>query len=118
MTETYYRVQTADRDPADLIGTHHTSHSWYGPESYDREGVSVCASREALAYYLAHSALPIGIGEWVIVELEGDRVAGVTPMDAEVGEILVHPTEIVSVTPLDDEFYQVIGTIFDQMESE
>ena len=118
MTETYYRAQTADRDPVDLIGTDNISFSWYGPQSYDREGVSVCASRDALAYYLANSALPIGIGEWVIVELEGDRIWDADPMDAELGELLVHPTAVVSVTPMDDEFFDLIGAVLDQMESE
>lgn len=117
---TYFRVQTADRDPADLIDPDHgqVSFSWYGPESYDRPGVSVCESLDALAYYLANSGIPIGAGEWVVVELDGDKIEGAKPMDAEYGEILVYPTGIVSVRPLDDEIFDMIGAAYDAMTQE
>lgn len=111
----FYRIQTADRDPADLVDTDHTqaSHSWYGPESYDRPGVSVCGSLEELATYLAHSAIPYGTGQWVIVELRGDVIADADPMDAQYGEILVYPTEIVSVRPMGEDMYELIDAAYD-----
>lgn len=114
---TYFRAQTANRDPQDLIDAdrNQISYSWYGHEGNDRPGVSVCESRDALAYYLANSGLPIGDGEWVVVELEGDVVDGAKPMDAEFGEILVWPTEIVAVTPLDDEMFDMIGAAYDAL---
>lgn len=114
----YFRIQTADRDPADLLVVENqTSFGWYAPESYDRTGVSVCDSREALAAYLAESGIPYGSGEWVVVELIGDLSTD-TPCDAEFGELLVHPTEIVSVAPMDDEFFDLIGAAYDAMNEE
>lgn len=114
---TYFRVQTADRDVADLIDVERgqISFSWNGPESYDRPGVSVCESLDALVTYLAQSGIPIGCGEWVVVEIEGDEIPGSDPMDAEIGEILVYPTSIVSVRPLDDEIFDMIGAAYDAL---
>src|SRR4030095_3885339 len=115
MSETYYRIQTADRDARDLLNpTSQVSYHWNNIESaeYTRAGVSVCDSREALAAYLAQSGIPYGSREWVIVERRGERGAD-TPYDAECGELLVHPTEIVSVTEMDDDMYDLIGAAYD-----
>lgn len=117
---TYYRIQTADRDPADLLAPENqVSYHWNEIDSpeYTRQGVSVCATLEDLARYLAGSGIPYGAGEWVIVELAGE-VSDDTPYDAEYGEILIHPTEIVSVRPMDDEFFELIGKAYDAMTGE
>lgn len=37
-------------------------------------------------------------------------------LDAEHGEYLVHPTEILSVAPIDDEFFDLIGAAYDALE--
>ncbi|MGL5910299.1 MAG: hypothetical protein ACRCZP_09880, partial [Phycicoccus sp.] len=102
MTTTYFRIQTADRDVADLLQPGRTSCHWneIDSEEYTRSGVSTCETREDLAAYLADSGIPYGAGEWVIVELAGD-VSDDTPYDAQFGEILIHPTEIISVAPMD-----------------
>jgi hypothetical protein len=117
---TFFRVQTADRDVQDLIdpARGQMSYSWFGPESYDQPGVSVCASLRGLAEYLAHSGVPYGVGDWVIVELEGEEIYGSTPMDAEYGEILVYPTEIISVRPMDEAFFAMIGEAYDAIGDE
>jgi hypothetical protein len=121
MTQTtYFRIQTADRDPADLlIAENQVSYHWNEIDSteYTRRGVSVCATLEDLARYLAGSGIPYGAGEWVIVELAGP-ISDDTPYDAEYGEILIHPTEIVSVRPMDDEFFELIGKAYDAMTGE
>ncbi len=114
---TYFRIQTADRDVNDLlIPANQVSYHWNNIESaeYTRTGVSVCESREALAAYLAKSGIPYGDGDWVIVELTGD-LSDDDPYDAEYGEILIHPTEIVSVTEMDDEFFDLIGAAYDAL---
>lgn len=116
-SQTFFRVQAADRDVMNLLEDGLISFSWYGPESYDRSGVSVCASLDALAFYLAHSAIPYGLGEWVIVELEGSIIPDADPMDARYGELLVSPTAIVSVRPLDDDFFAKIGEAYDSEEN-
>lgn len=113
---TGFRIQTADRDVAQLLATDNISFSWYGPEAYDRPGVSACRSLDELAFYLANSALPYGVGEWVIVEMDGYEL-DVTGMDAEYGEILIQPTEIISVRPMDAEFFELIGAAYDAMEA-
>jgi len=112
---TYFRIQTADRDVADLlVAENQVSYHWNNIDSaeYTRVGVSVCESREDLAAYLAHSGIPYGDGDWVIVELAGE-ISDDTPYDAEYGEALIHPTEIVSVTPMDDEFFALIDAAYD-----
>ena len=113
MTQTYFRIQTADRDVNDLLNPEfQISENWNNIESYTRSGVSVCDSLENLAAYLAQSGIPFGAGEWVIVELDGD-ISDDTPCDAEYGELLIHPTEIVSVRPLDDDMFDLIGAAYD-----
>lgn len=114
---TYFRTQTASRDVNDLIDADRAqvSFSWYGPDSYDRPGVSVCESLEALTRYLAQSGLPIGDGEWVVVEVDGDEIDGSDPMDKDCGEILIYPTEIISVRPLDDDIFDMIGAAYDAL---
>lgn len=111
----YFRIQTADRDPALLLDpANQVSSHWNNIDSaeYTRAGVSVCESREDLAAYLAHSGIPYGDGEWVIVELTGEPSTD-TPYDAEHGEALIHPTAIVSVTPMDDAFFDLIAAALD-----
>lgn len=115
---TYFRIQTADRDVAELLNPElQVSGNWNNLESYTRTGVSVCESREDLATYLAQSGIPFGSGEWVIVEV-GGHLSDDDPCDAEYGEILIHPTEIVSVSPMDDEFFELIGAAYDALEGE
>lgn len=107
---TYFRIQSADRDPALLlIAENQVSYHWNNidSEEYTRVGVSVCESREALAAYLAKSGIPFGDGDWVIVEVAGD-LSDDEPYDAADGELLVHPTEIVSVGEMDDDFYDLL----------
>jgi hypothetical protein len=114
MSQSFYRIQTADRDVADLLTTEgQVSHYW-GQFDEVVEGVSVCESLEDLAQYLAGagSGIPFGDGEWVIVELEGDRLATVAT-DAAYGEALIRPTAIVSVAPMGDEFFDMIGAAID-----
>jgi hypothetical protein len=102
MTATYFRVQSADRDPADLLDPEHqVSRAWHR-DDIDQDGVSVCESPEDLARYLvtAGEGIPFGAGRWVVVELRGDLVLG-RSHDEDHGERLIRPTEIVSVQPLD-----------------
>lgn len=107
----YFRVQAADRDANDLLDPgYQFSHAWAGIGYADREGVSVCESLEDLAEYLASpvgNGIPVEVGSWVIVELEGDPVPDAAPVDPEY-EVLVRPTAIVSVWPVDDAFIAMI----------
>lgn len=114
--QTYFRIQTADRDVTALLDPAlQTSEHYNNQERDERVGVSVCESRQALAEYLAGSGIPFGAGEWVIVELAGP-ISDDTPYDGEYGELLIHPTEIVSVAPMDDDFFELIGAAYDAQE--
>ena len=58
--------------------------------------------------------IPFGDGEWVIVEMHGP-VSGERPLDEEDGEFLMLPERIVSVRPLDDEFFDMVGAAYDAL---
>lgn len=120
MSETYFRVQSGDRPAADLLQTDsHISRAW-GRDHLDddhtiREGVSVCDSRESLAAYLAGTGIPYGLPGWVLVELRGTLSVD-QPLDADRGEYLIHPTEIVSCAPIDDEFFELVSAAYEATE--
>lgn len=120
MTTSYYRIQTADRDVNELLDpTEQQSRAWQN-EDIVQDGVSVCDSLESLADYLGAGpgqGIPFGAGEWVIVELAGTLMF-TDGHDADYGELLVRPTEIVSVHPMDDEFFEMIGAAFDRAMEE
>jgi hypothetical protein len=147
--ETYYRIQSADRDAAELLNpTHWVSRIWSDQpaevtcpdcvdgrvhvecpswcdcgyphhESYETchgrgylheyeraGGVSCCRTLgELYAYFRGRDADLDGA---VVVKLEGE-VAEVEDFDAEHGAVLVRPTRIVDVGPLNewDHVYQL-----------
>lgn len=122
MSETYFRIQMAERDVAELLDpANQISYHWAGGEFDDdaraRRGVSVCDSLESLASYLAVCGIPFGLGDWVVVELEGYR-SDDDPYDAEHGEYLIHPTAIVSVTEFGEEFLAMVGAAYDAQQGE
>ncbi|GAA2644483.1 hypothetical protein GCM10010399_92980 [Dactylosporangium fulvum] len=119
MTQTYFRVQSGDRPASDLLDAEQQISRAWGKDHLedrgtDRVGVSVCATREELAQYLATygAGIPYGMPGWVLVELRGD-ISDDQPLDSEGGELLVHPTEIMSVAAIDDEFFDLIGAAYD-----
>jgi hypothetical protein len=112
----YFRVQSGDRNAADLLAVEsQTSLAWgrdhLDNRTTDRVGVSVCDSRESLAAYLAETGIPYGTPGWVLVELQG-TLSDDQPLDADRGEFLIHPTEVVSVAPIDDEFFELISKAY------
>lgn len=122
MTTSWYRIQSADRDVTELLDpAEQVSRAWApGGDAEDdrraRHGVSVCDSLDSLASYLAGpgSGIGYGDGEWVIVELTGDQ-SDDEPLDAADGEYLVLPDSIVSVRPMDDDFFEMIGAAYDAL---
>jgi hypothetical protein len=107
---TFYRVQSADRDTAELLDpTGQFSRTWGAGRT--NVGVSVCDTLEDLAEYLASHlgcGIPVQAATWVIVELSGNVIPGSAPVDPEF-ESLIIPTEIVRVRPVDDEFMAMIA---------
>lgn len=111
---TYFRIQSADRDVAELLDPEHVSYSW-DDEAVSDLGVSTCESIEALAAYVARTGIPCGLGEWVIVEVAGDNLG--LGRDGRYGEFLIAVDEIVSVRPLDDDFFELVGVAYDNLEA-
>lgn len=102
----YYRIQ--DYDPHTLLEGAQTSLSYR--TDTERSGKSVCASIEDLAAYMAQVGIPIDWNRALLVELEGTW-SDEEDEDAHLGVYLMHPTRIVSVTPLDDtNFYDLVDT--------
>lgn len=119
MRQTYFRVQSGERNVTELLDpAEQTSSAWHHHHldnpATTRQGVSVCGSREELAKYLATTGagIPYGGEGWVLVELAGD-ISDDRPLDFEDGEYLVHPTEIISAQPIPDDFFDMIGAAYD-----
>lgn len=120
MTKTYFRVQAGDRDVTGLLAPDVQSRAWGHEHLEDdgttRNGVSVCESRDALAAYLATrgEGIEFGCAGWVLVELRGE-ISADQPLDADAGELLIYPTEIVKVALIDDELFEKIGNAYEQL---
>jgi hypothetical protein len=110
----FYRIQSVDRDVTDLLDPEHVSHSWDNEDVYDL-GTSTCSSIEELATYIAQTGIPFGLGDWVIVEVDGRNLG--RGRDGHMGEYLIQVSEIVSVRPFDDDFYTLINAAFDALEA-
>lgn len=107
----WYRIQRAGRDPRDLLTAGQTSHYW-GRDDLEQSGVSVCETLDDLALYLATAGqgIPIGDGDWVIVELAGELLGS----GHDDGEFLIQPTALLSVTSAADDFFDLVGHHYDQ----
>lgn len=110
--QTYLRVQSANRDLTDLLDPEHVSYSWDSEDVFDR-GTSTAETPEELAEYLAQTGIPIGLGDWVIVEVAGNDLG--PGRDRHLNERLVDVDQIVSVRPLDDEFFGMIGDAYERL---
>jgi hypothetical protein len=109
---TYYRLQDADRDPAELLDPDHQWSSDWSDINDPRQGVSVCATPYALTSYFAARAESCDydadfLSTLVMVEVEA-ILAEEEDQDAAEGALLVIPTRIVSATPLDDDMIAAI----------
>ena len=97
---TYYRVHPKDEDPNSLLDPdNHKSRPWGADESV-RAGVSVFPDENHLYRYLVNRNADLE--DSVLVELEGTESVD-EDFDADEGALLVHPTRIVDVRPLDIE---------------
>lgn len=96
---TFYRIQPANRDTADLLNEDTwQSRNWNDEWATPRYGVSVCDSIDTLVDYFRTAGGYVD-EDMVLVELHGYR-SDDTDEDHHAGAILVCPTRIVSVTPL------------------
>lgn len=106
---TYYRVQPAHRNPADLVGRHNVSRLWFGGVDGDeaRPGVSCCRSLADLREYFwsrgrghGHDLDLEQMDGDVVVVFEGDESDALDHDHHQPGRpVLVHPTRIVEVLP-------------------
>lgn len=106
----YFRIQ-ADAETGNLLDADRTSqHAAWGDDD-ERAGTSVCYDIEDLAKYFASTGL-----EWdpsyYIVEVDGYD-SDDEPMDAELGEMLIHVTDVLGFHPIEgstlgDEFMAAV----------
>jgi hypothetical protein len=123
----FYRIQQANRNAVDLLNpANWESRQWFGEKLRDcgecqgagcdacdfdgqiediRHGVSTCASIDTLIDYLR--VVGCDLDDTVIVELAG-TIADDEDHDTQFGAVLVHPTTILSITPVDDAFADAI----------
>lgn len=106
----FYRIQSADRDVQDLLDPEMQTSISYTDDS-ERQGVSVCGSLEELAGYLAQVGIPFD-DTFVVVELDGTW-SDDEDEDAELGALLVHPAQIISVTPITEKLLDMIDAAYD-----
>lgn len=97
ITTTYYRIQSYS--PEALLETEISSLN-YGTLT-EKAGVSACGSYEDLVSYIAITGLCVGEPGAMLIEMEGTE-ADEADDDAEMGALLVHPTRIISATPVED----------------
>lgn len=110
MASTYYRIQSAGRDVADLLDPEMQYSISYADDS-ERHGVSVCDSVEQLAVYIAQAGIPFE-ADWALVEVEADT-SNEADEDAGLGARLVLPTGIVSVEPVAERLLGMIDAAYD-----
>lgn len=98
----------------DCGGTTETILRCYGETIVDnaRHGVSVCADEDDLIEYLAQ--VGPDMENTVLVELTGEY-SDDDAHDAHLGEELIFPTEIVSVTPVTEEFIEAVFAKHDEI---
>jgi hypothetical protein len=98
--ERYFRLQPEDEDPRELLHPENQVTEPWGQDGPKRDGVSVFPDEDALYRYMLRR--DGDLADSVLVELEGRR-SGDEDFDAEEGALLVHPTRILEVRPLDRE---------------
>lgn len=108
----YYRIQDSSRQVTDLLDPAQQISRSYCTDT-ERHGVSVCRSLTDLAEYLAQTGLPFD-ETWTLVELDGYRSED-EDEDAELGALLVHPTEIIATEPITTRLWDMIDAIWEEM---
>lgn len=112
----FYRIQDATYDPADLLDGPQTSLSYC--TGTERPGKSVCTSIEELAAYFAQAGVPMDPRTSILVELDGTWATDedgriVEDEDAALGAHLVFPTRIISAGPIPAEFFAAVDAYFE-----
>lgn len=107
---TYYRISPRPMTEADLHEDH-VSALWVGEDDERRRGMSACESYEDLVgYFAADGGRGARYDGAMLVELEG-VLSDDDPWEPE-GEVLIHPTRIVSQVPVADGF---VGDVVDHI---
>lgn len=105
---TYVRIQDRQYGTDSLFDRDRLSYDMMARDETARRGVSVCTDLDALMDYYIQCPIEIG-DEPVIITLEGEP-SGDTPLDADMGEYLIHATKIISVISAEDAgFYDGIN---------
>jgi len=108
MATTYYRVSTRPLTEEDCHDEH-ISELWVGEDDETRAGMSCCKTYDDLINYFVGIPGQTSAGRGARMEgcyitvLEG-TLSDDEGYDSHDGEVLVHPTRIVSNCPVQDEF--------------
>ena len=113
MSTKYYRIQQPEH-PVELLLDPETqlSTNWCDADDI-RHGVSVCDSIESLAEYFAQAGINLS-DDCSIVTLTGNW-SDEDDADGELGALLIIPTEVLDVTPVSDDFYELVGAAYDRI---
>ena len=103
---TAFRIQSASRDVSELLDPAQQVSVSYTTDT-ERAGVSGCESLESLAAYLVRAGVPFDVHS-AVVTMRG-------PLSQDLGEILIYPTEIVSVEPMTDRLADLIDAAADAL---
>ena len=95
MTSTYVRIQDRKYGTEGLFDADRLSWDMGMCDNNARHGVSCCDDLEALLDYYVQAPIEIG-DDPVIITMEGVE-SDDEPLDAELGERLIHPTRIISI---------------------
>ena len=109
-----HRIQQPEH-PLDLLLDPATQYStdWSDRDDTIRHGISACSTIEGLAAYFAQSGVPLS-DDCLLVAMACDW-SDDEPQDAHLGEILVIPSAIISATPIDDSFYELLNDAYDRI---
>lgn len=95
MTTTYVRIQDRQYGTDSLFDPDRISWGMGMTETSGRNGTSCCTDLEALMDYYVQAPIEIG-ADPVIIVMEGIE-SDDTPLDAHLGERLIHVTRIVEI---------------------
>ena len=109
---TAFRIQSASRDVSELLDPAQQVSVSYTTDT-ERAGVSGRESLESLAAHLVRAGVPFDVHS-AVVTMRGP-LSQDTPEDADLGEILIYPTEIVSVEPMTDRLADLIDAAADAL---
>lgn len=102
----FFRINT---EKSLELGTNTVSRSWVGCD--ERSGTSAMCSLDELVTYFAGDECGVSLGRGhmygYLVEFDGE-LSDAADLDAHEGAVLVHPTRVLSVEPIEARFEELV----------